>query len=439
MGRWASAPCSGQLEGVVYCTLEHTCTCGFSMPVFVVLNDVLRSAGQRCAPAETALAELEPRLPPADLERGLVTVGELLHRGDAAAAVQVAEPLAERFDAHAECHFNAGCARQRLGDRHAALAHYCRSLELHPQLADAWNNRGMLLQQLGRAGEARFCLTRAHLARGMPAPFAGSTRVLCEAPGTFDVLRVIEGEDMRALFIGSQCQGAMYRHADEGDNEPEPGPFACSAFTTGWLLAGSRFPRGRGLMLGLGSGAGAIMLLACFPALSLRVLEIDAGVIDLALRYFPRLARACESGRLELVHADARDELDPRAALGATYDFALLDLFSGAADSSVLVDPHLLAGLGLRTEVVLANAIFTLGDEPQRAWLAAFAAAGHPIARMHPLGAPERWSSQPHNWILATVVMEPPPGFSPFAASSHYLAEACRNDFRSMCERAITL
>lgn len=434
-GRWASEPSAHRLDGVVYCTLEHACACGFAMPVFVVLNDVLRSAGQPCAPAEAALAELEPRLPPDELERGLATVRTLLHRGDAGEAVAVAEDLARRFGERAECHFNAGCARQRLGDRPAALAHYGRSLERHPQLAEAWNNRGVILQQLGRAEEARFCLARAHLARGTPAPPSGTARVLEQAPGVFDVLRVVEDEDVRALFIGSQCQGAAYRRTD--DDEPEPGPFACSAFTTGWLLAASRFPRGRGLMLGLGSGAGAIQLLACFPALSLRVLEIDAGVIELSRRCFPRLARGCDEGRLELVHADAREELDP-AADGPRYDFALLDLFAGSPDSPLLADPRLLVGLGRRTEVVLANAIFTLGDEAHRAWLAAFAAAGRPVARMYPLGAPERWRSQPHNWILSTTAIEPPPGFAPFAASSHYLAAACRHDFRSMCDRAIS-
>lgn len=434
-GRWASAPSSQRLDGVVYCTIEHTCACGFSTPVFVVLNDVLRREGQPCAPADAALAELEPRLPPDELERGLSMARALLHRGEAGEAVRAAEGLALRFAERAECHFNAGCARQQLGDRSAALAHYGRSLELHPQLAEAWNNRSVILQQLGRAEEARFCLARAHLARGTPAPLAGTTRVLAEAPGVFDVLRVIEDEDVRALFIGSQCQGAAYRRTD--DDEPEPGPFACSAFTTGWLLAGSTFPRGRGLMLGLGSGAGAVMLLACFPALSLRVLEIDAGVIELARQSFPRLARACDEGRLELVHADAREALDP-ATDGPGYDFALLDLFAGSHRSPLLDDPHMLVGLGRRTEVVLANAIFTLGDEAQQAWLSAFTAAGRPVARMYPLGAPERWRSQPHNWILSTTALEPPPGFTPFAASSHYLAAACRNDFRSMCDRAIS-
>lgn len=417
---------------VFYCTLEHTCTCGFSMPVFVVLNDVLRSAGHPCSAADVALAELEPDLPPHELEQGLATVRRLLHQGDAAEAVQVAEALAQRFPDRPECHFNAGCARQRVGERNEALAHYRRCLYLHPQLADAWRNRALLLQQLGRAEEARFCLRRARLAGGELAP-AASARVLCEAPGAFDVLRVVEDDDMRGLFIGAQCQGAVYRSTD--DEGPEPGPYSCSAFTTGWLLAGCRSPRGRGLMLGLGSGAGAVMLLTCFPELSLRVVELDQGVIDLALRYSPRLDRLVHTGRLELVQGDAREAA---VLCRDTYEFALLDLFTGSPKRpQCLEDPRWLADLGRRAEVVLANAIFTLGDEDQRAWLGAFAAAGCPIARMHPLGAPESWSSQPHNWILSTTVIEPPPGFVPFAASPHYLADACRADFHAMCERAI--
>jgi hypothetical protein len=436
---WRTEPRSHELGPVLYCTLVHECPCGLSLPVFVVLNDLLRADDHPCPPSAEALARVDQLLPPEDLEQGLVQTRCLLHRGDEAEAVLLAEALAQRHPDRPECWFNAGCARQRLGDDAAAIAHYARALALHPQLEAAWRNRGLLLRRLGRLAEARFCLLRQRQAGGEAAVPPGSEpRLLHETAGAFGPLRVIEDQDLRALYIGEQCQGAVFRHAD--DDGPRPGPLAHSPFTTGWLVAGSRHPEGRGLMLGLGSGAGAVTLLHNFPRMRLRVVEIDAALIEVALAWFPRLARLRRQGRLELVQADAREVVRRPVGGGEPeYDFALLDVFTGVPEPPPLVaEPGFVAGLCARSRLVMANAILTLGGPAQHAWLALFAAAGRPIAGMIPTGAPEHWSLRPHNWLLSTApVGEAAASFVPYAGSTGFLAEAIRSDYRSMVARAI--
>lgn len=424
-----------RLGEVFYSTVEHVCSCGLSLPIFVVLNDLLVEAGHDCVAAAEALEAAESLMPPRDLERGMMQIGYLLHRGDHAEAMVLAEGLVRRHPDRPECRFNAGYARQRMGDVTAALEHYRKAVELHPQLGDAWNNRGLLLQQVGRVDEARFCLARARQARGEPPPPDARTRLLEEAQGRFGSIRVIENEDLRALFIGSQCQGAMFLACD--DDGPQPGPFCGSAFATGWLLAGCRHPAGRGLILGLGGGAGVITLLANFPKMRVTVVEIDPEVVTLALRHFPRLTRLVRQGRLEIVQADARELV---TASDQTYDFVLLDAFTGDTElPPILRTPGFLARLGTRAKLVLANAIFTLGDSAQEAWLTAFGEASRPVVALYPVGAPEQWIHRPHNWILSTSRIDVPRSFAPFASSSHYLAQAMRNDFASMCARAIVV
>ncbi|MEM7151480.1 MAG: protein arginine N-methyltransferase [Myxococcota bacterium] len=433
--RWKEGPVGHELGPLVYSTVAHTCSCGLSMPIFVVLNDLLREADHECMPAVQALSEVETLLPPPELEQGLSHTLCLLHRGDDAEAVISAEALARSYPDRPECHFNAGYARQRMGDASEALEHYERALAVHPQLANAWLNRGLLLRKFGRHEEARFCMARLRQSGGDNAPPGSVARELCKAEGTFDVLRVLEDEDMRALFIGKQCQGAMYLSSD--DDQPQPGPFAYSPFTTGWLLAGCRHPKGHGLMLGLGSGAGAISLLSNFPEMTLRVVEIDGALIDMAQKYFPRLARLRRQGRLEIVQADARDVFESG---GQHYDFVLLDVFTGVPEPPPLLsEPGFLARVVQSAELVLANTIITLGSEGQKAWLDLFEQAGRPVASMYPTGAPERWAKQPHNWILSTTTIEVPESFVPFGDSSHFLAQAVRNDFTSMCERGIVV
>ena len=171
--RWKEGPVGHELGPLVYSTVAHTCSCGLSMPIFVVLNDLLREADHDCMPATQALVEVESLLPPPELEQGLSHVLCLLHRGDDAEAVILAEALARSYPDRPECHFNAGYARQRMGDAGEALEHYGRAVAVHPQLTDAWLNRGLLLRKFGRHEESRFCMSRVRQSGGDNARLGG--------------------------------------------------------------------------------------------------------------------------------------------------------------------------------------------------------------------------------------------------------------------------
>ena len=71
---------------------------------------------------------------------------------------------AERHNADhptAEVSFLLGMARAEAGQSDAAIAHYQTALRLNPAWRDAWLNLGALLDQTGRAGDARSAWSRA--------------------------------------------------------------------------------------------------------------------------------------------------------------------------------------------------------------------------------------------------------------------------------------
>ncbi|MCH9688609.1 MAG: hypothetical protein K0V04_44670, partial [Deltaproteobacteria bacterium] len=156
-------------------------------------------------------------------------------------------------------------------------------------------------------------------------------------------------------------------------------------------------------------------------------------------RFFPRLARFRREGRLELVHADARDVVAAYdAGEPSPFDFVLLDLFTGAPEAPPLLrEPGFIGGVVRCAPTVLTNAIFTLGEQGHIDWLRLFANAGAPIVAQYPTGDPDGWSTRPHNWILSSVAVEPASDFAPFADSTHYIAKALRNDFHCMVDRVV--
>lgn len=73
----------------------------------------------------------------------------------------------------------------------------------------------------------------------------------------------------------------------------------------GWLAAGVKEPKGDFVMVGLGSGAGAVGLLLNFPECYLTVVEYSPEVRELAEDAFPVLRFLQDQGRLVIVIEDA--------------------------------------------------------------------------------------------------------------------------------------
>src|SRR6266496_3527934 len=83
-----------------------------------------------------------------------------------------AAPLASELEAWELC--NKGAALAVLGDETQSLVYYVEALRMKPQLADAWNNKGVSLKNLGRLNEALNCFDAALTCDPLSAGFWSS-------------------------------------------------------------------------------------------------------------------------------------------------------------------------------------------------------------------------------------------------------------------------
>ena len=127
------------------------------------------------------------------------------------------------------------------------------------------------------------------------------------------------------MKIKDEIEGQVF-----ADHEGNPGAIAASRYLYGFILPAWHFPASHGLMLGLGAGIGATMLLTLFPDLHLTVVEIDADIIRLTRAYFPFVSFYEKQNRLRIIHADASDYVNTTQN---KFAFALMDVFSGDENS----------------------------------------------------------------------------------------------------------
>jgi hypothetical protein len=137
----------------------------------------------------------------------------------------------------------------------------------------------------------------------------------------------------RYLMIGQQVQGGSVL---DGSGIPTVVPD--SSYVVGWLAAGTQCPDGSFVMIGLGSGAGAVALLTCFPEIDLTVIEIDPVVVGMCQRHFPLIDQLQDTGRLRIVVADANKYLSDSLREGDQWDVGLGDAYTGQ-NSLAINDP----------------------------------------------------------------------------------------------------
>lgn len=172
--------------------------------------------------------------------------------------------------------------------------------------------------------------------------------------GMFGPLQVVRRDTVQALLLNGQIQGSAFLEPSASIVDPAlsgPGPVASSPYTYGWLLAGVHQPYGSALMVGLGSGIGAVQLLYNFPQLDITVVEIDPVMAEMALRNFPLLDHYLDQGRLNIVIADANEYLKT----ADHFQIGLADGYDGGA-SFKLIDSYL-PKLCERCDDVIINAI----------------------------------------------------------------------------------
>lgn len=146
--------------------------------------------------------------------------------------------------------------------------------------------------------------------------------------GKFGDILVTDGNRSRRLYINRELQGGALFTPGAETVDPSlsgPGPVSEAKYALGWLLAGHLNPQASVLMVGLGSGAGVVQLLANFPDVDVTVVEIDPAIKQVATECFPLLEYYSDQGRLNIVIADATDFLADKGV----WDVGMADAYTG--------------------------------------------------------------------------------------------------------------
>lgn len=221
--------------------------------------------------------------------------------------------------------------------------------------------------------------------------------------GMFGEITVTDNSGIRALKIGKQTQGSAFLEPDASIVSPGlsgPGPVAASAYTYGWLVAGTQSPSGDGLMIGLGSGVGASQFLYSFPKSTLTVVEIDSAIVTMALQSFPLLEHYLNEGRLNIIIKDASEYLGEAAE---HFTWGLADAYTGKGNKHV-VSYHSL--LKTRCKEVYFNIIDTVDHALIKATQETFKDLGMPLKWLMRAVPPDLLSSpyvHTANWIVTSA------------------------------------
>lgn len=260
--------------------------------------------------------------------------------------------------------------------------------------------------------------------------------MLIRRQGMFGPVEVRDGPEARELLLNGQVQGGSYLtpSAKQVDDElpgTAPGPVSSSAYPLGWLLAGLANNRGSGLMIGLGSGAGAVQLLHNFPQIDLTVVEIDPVIANLALKAFPLLDWYINRGQLNIVLADAQQYLSGRPDV---WDFACADAYTGGQ--------HLVADylpkLCDRADNIYLNCIDHLGGPSMREITNVLSEHGKPPAELLK-AIPHRFVQLTpftgrSNWVITTqpVDLDLASNWLPFQDMDGRTVTDVQNDWDTM-------
>jgi SAM-dependent methyltransferase len=166
----------------------------------------------------------------------------------------------------------------------------------------------------------------------------------------FGPITVLKNAYVQMLMVGDNNQGACYL-----DDAGQPGPIPQSTYMAGWLIAGAQHPTGDVLMIGLGSGTGAVALLDQFPSINVTVVEIDPAVVATASEHFPLLNKYQDEGRLHIVTSDASEHLVEAMQRGDHWDFACLDAYE--SNYELHMPDDLLGLLSLCCDALYLNVI----------------------------------------------------------------------------------
>lgn len=202
--------------------------------------------------------------------------------------------------------------------------------------------------------------------------------------GMFGPIKVVDRNGRRSLLLNGQVQGSAYLQPSasilQGDLTG-PGPIMASKYMLGWLMAACDCT-GSGLMIGLGSGAGVIGLLANNPDIDLTVVEIDPIMIQQAEAGFPLLGFYQDMGRLRIVNADAGQYLAENDV--DIYTFGCADAYTGENK----LEAHYLPDFINSCENLYFNVISELDGPGLEEVKSLLDVNGRPVTEVLPIGAP---------------------------------------------------
>ena len=220
--------------------------------------------------------------------------------------------------------------------------------------------------------------------------------------GKFGPISIHENRDARLLLLNSQVQGGSYftpsaASVDDALPSDAPGPISISPYALGWLLAGIHDPQATAVMTGLGSGAGAVQLLAAFPNIDLTVVEIDPVMVQMALKSFPLINWYMNRGRLNVVIKDAGQYFRESSDV---FDFACVDSYTGGAT----LEEDYLPMVAKRAKEVYINLIDKHAGVKMLDVMVKLQTAGNPVTELFQAGGSQfpRLPGQRMNWIMTT-------------------------------------
>ena len=197
------------------------------------------------------------------------------------------------------------------------------------------------------------------------------------------------------LMIDNEIEGKVYLEPDAthfGCAQAGPGAISASLYTYSFILPAWLRPKGHGIVFGLGSGAGIVMLLALFPNLTLTVVEINTAIIALVKQCFPLIQHYINQNRLIIINANAND------FNSAHVDFTLIDIYGG--NENHRPNLQLLPKVLEKSDYVAANLISYFSEHDRINLLNAY--TGFMLFPCYDCS-----TRQPGNWILTNITHLP--------------------------------
>ncbi len=265
--------------------------------------------------------------------------------------------------------------------------------------------------------------------------------VRLEREGLFGPVGVVDTAQARRFSIGGVLQGASLLKPSATDVDPAlpagPGPVIETRYQLAWLLAGQRYPAGRGLMIGLGGGSGVVGLLHQFPELSLDVVDVDPRVVEMALEFCPLLKSYEKAGRLTLTVADGEEFLK---GLDAKYDFVIADIVVDGDEIELLTSSSFIRSLAGASREVWLHVFGSIWDGYLHEVLEEFDETEQAVAWLFSPVRPDIQMPAHRNWIATTAAMElpDPRGFVPFVELRGPQVAAIREGYAKLVAHAIT-